>query len=114
MHRPRRTGVPGPLSTKAVNAEHPLPNVEGEYKVDARRLIRSRGIDDRWRRIDRRRVVAIGLIPTVVAAGLMPAAVSAFISAEGRGDGYAADHRGEDEGHHDLADCQTKLSGCFS
>jgi hypothetical protein len=71
--------------------------MDGEYEADARRLIRLRGVDDRWRRIDRLLVVTIGLMPKGTATGLMPAAFlltapSVVISGEGRRDGYAADH----------------------
>lgn len=37
-----------------------LSNDDGEDEADARRLIRVRGIDNRWRRIDRLRIVATG------------------------------------------------------
>jgi hypothetical protein len=64
--------------------------MDGEYEADARRLIRFRGIDDRWRRIDRGRIVAICLMPTP--AALLVTASSIVISGERRRDGYAADH----------------------
>ena len=38
---------------RAVDAEGSLSNDDGEDEVDARRLIRVRGIDDHWGRIDR-------------------------------------------------------------
>jgi hypothetical protein len=71
--------------------------MDGEYEADARRLIRLRGVDDRWRRIDRLLVVTTRLMPTVVATGLMPAALlvaasSIIISGERRRDGHTADH----------------------
>jgi hypothetical protein len=71
--------------------------MDGEYEVDARRLIRLRGVDDRWRRIDRLLVVTTRLMPTGTATGLMAAALlvtasSIVIFGEGRRDGYAADH----------------------
>jgi hypothetical protein len=71
--------------------------VDGKYEADARRLIRFRGVDDRWRRIDRLLVVTTRLMPAVVATGLMPAALlvaapSIVIFGEGRRDGHAADH----------------------
>ena len=69
-----------------------LSNMDRENKADARR--RSRDVDDRWWRIDRRRVVGTGLIiPTP--AVLVPAAFfmsSASIVAERRRDVYTADH----------------------
>ena len=37
-----------------------LSNDDGEDEADARRLIRVRGIVNRWRRIDRLRIVATG------------------------------------------------------
>jgi hypothetical protein len=72
-----------------------LSNVEWKDDADARRLIRGRVIDDRWRRIDRRRVVAtVGLIHTP--AFLVPAALIPFapivIIAERRRDEHTADH----------------------
>jgi hypothetical protein len=90
--------------------------MDGEYEADARRLIRCRGVNDRWRRIDRLLVVTTGLMSTIVAAGLVAALLlvtssSIVIFGEGRRNGYAADHRGDDERHHDLADCRTKLPG---
>jgi len=68
--------------------------MDGEYEADARRLIRLRGVDDRWRRIDRLLVVTTGLMPTVMAtpAALLVTASSIVIFGEGRRDGYAADH----------------------
>jgi hypothetical protein len=71
--------------------------MDGEYEADARRLIRFRGVDDRWRRIDRLLVVTTRLMPTGTATGLMPAALlvaapSIVIPGEGRRDGHAADH----------------------
>jgi hypothetical protein len=68
--------------------------MDGEYEADARRLIRFRGVDDRWRRIDRGRIVAIGLMPTVMAtpAALLLSVASIVVSGERRRDGYAADH----------------------
>jgi len=71
--------------------------MDGEYEADPRRLIRLRGVDHRWRRIDRLPVVTIGLMPAVVATDLMAAALlvtapSIVISGERRRDGYAADH----------------------
>jgi 3-mercaptopyruvate sulfurtransferase SseA len=70
--------------------------VDGEDEADARRLIRGRGIDDRWRRIDRFPVVVStgGHIPTAV---LIPAAIaipvaSIAIPAERWRNGYTADH----------------------
>jgi len=68
--------------------------MDGEYEVDARRLIRLRGVDDRWRRIDRLLVVTTGLMPTVMAtpAALLVTASSIVIFGERRRDGYAADH----------------------
>jgi hypothetical protein len=76
--------------------------VDGEDNADTRRLLRGRGIDDRWRRIDRRRVVAIVAISTttviamgssIPAAPVIPAAVASIvISGERRRDGYTADH----------------------
>jgi hypothetical protein len=71
--------------------------MDGEYEADARGLIRCRGIDDRWGRIDRSLVVTTRLMPAVVATGLMAAlllvtALSIVVSGEGRRDGYAADH----------------------
>lgn len=76
--------------------------MDGEDKADTRRLIRGRGIDDRWRRIDRRRVSAIVAISTttviamgssIPAAPVIPAAVASIvISGERRRDGYTADH----------------------
>jgi len=68
--------------------------MDGEYEADPRRLIRLRGVDDRWRRIDRLLVVTTGLMPTVMAtpAALLVTASSIVIFGEGRRDGYAADH----------------------
>jgi|GEM_PF-7129404 len=78
---------------RASTLQVPLANVDREDEADARRLIRVRVIDDRWRRIDRGRIIAT----TVVATGLMPAALllavaSTVISGERRRDGYTADH----------------------
>jgi hypothetical protein len=71
--------------------------MDGEYEADTRRLIRGRGVNDRWGRIDRSLVVTMRLMPTVVATGLMAALVlvtssSIVIFGEGRRDGDAADH----------------------
>jgi hypothetical protein len=68
--------------------------MDGEYEADPRRLIWLRGVDDRWRRIDRLLVVTTGLMPTVMAtpAALLVTASSIVIFGEGRRDGYAADH----------------------
>ena len=57
--------------------------MDPEDEADALRLILVRGIDDRWRRIDRFQVVAAVLV--------MPS-VPAVISAERRRDGSSADH----------------------
>ena len=89
--------------------------MDREDEVDARRLIRVRVIVDRWRRIDRFRVVVVtGLLirspAAVVTAFVIPLALI-VIFAEGRRDGYTADHRGDNERHHDRADCRTKLPG---
>lgn len=72
-------------------------DTDREDEADARRLIRGRGIEDRWRRIDRCRVVARGgLIPVHTPATVMTVAVIPFapmiIFGEGRRDGYTADH----------------------
>jgi hypothetical protein len=101
--------------------------VEWEEEADTWRLIWR--IDDWRRRIDRSRV-AIGLIHTpaalVIPFMLVPFTLVPFtlvpftlvpvalllplapvvILAERRHHGETADHRGEDEYHHDLADCR--------
>jgi hypothetical protein len=94
-----------------------------------------RRIDDWRRRVDRSRV-AIGLIPTpaapvipftLVPFALVPAAIlvpftlvpvtlllplaPVVILAERRHHGETADHRGEGEYHHDLADCRADMLG---
>jgi fatty acid desaturase len=111
----------------------PLAKVEREEEADTWRLIRR--IDDWRRRIERGRV-AIGPIHTpaalvipftlvsaalVLAALILAALVLPFtlvpaalllplapvvILAERRHHGETADHRGEGEYHHDLADCR--------
>jgi hypothetical protein len=43
-------------------------------------------------------------------AALMLGVTSIVISGEGRRDGYAADHRGDNERHHDPAGYRTELS----
>jgi hypothetical protein len=71
--------------------------MEWEHDTDARRLIRFRVIDDRWRDIDRLRVVVAtwGLIHTptllVPALLLIPFAPTVVIT-ERRRDEYTADH----------------------
>jgi hypothetical protein len=87
----------GPVTLKRPALQYPLPDMDGEYEADARRLIRLRSVDDRWRRIDRLLVVPTRLMPAVVATGLMPAALlvpapSIVISGEGRRNGHTADH----------------------
>ena len=60
-----------------------------EDEANAFRLILVRGIDDRWRRIDRSHVVpAVLVVPALLVMPSVPAA----ISAERRRDGYTADH----------------------
>jgi hypothetical protein len=67
-----------------------------EDEADARRLIRVRVIVDRWRRIDRCRVVVVTgrLIhtPAAVVTALVIPLAPIVIFAEGRRDGYTTDH----------------------
>jgi len=89
-------GVPGYSST-AQSGTHKdsLANTDGEDEADSRRLVRGRGIDDRWRRIEGSRIIA-GLIVVHSSAVLVPVAIiislTSVISAEGRCDQCAADH----------------------
>jgi hypothetical protein len=97
-------------------AENSLSNVDGEDEADTRRLIRFRVIHDRWRRIDGCRVVVVARWRLVTPAVLVPPAslipfVPMVIFTERRRNRYATDHRGEDERHHDLPYCRTKLPG---
>jgi len=82
------------LSAPRSTLKDSLSNTDREDEANARRLIRVRFIDDRWRRIDRLRVVRI--IPPVmpIPAAMQAAVVTAaiVISSEGRLDGYTADH----------------------
>jgi hypothetical protein len=105
------------LSAGRLTERIPLMKVAREEEADTWRLIRR--IDDWRRRIDRSRV-AIGLIHTpaalVIPFTLVPVALvpvvlllplaPVVILAERRHHGETADHRGEGEYHHDLADCR--------
>lgn len=97
----RRSGIGDIESTEALSTGRSTLGIpylmEWEHDSDARRLIRGRGVDDRWRHIDWLRVVVAtwGLIHTptlLVPAVLLIPFAPAVVIAERRCDEYTADH----------------------